>query len=100
MTYLVTFAIFIVVIVMVVAFAGPLAVVIHYRKQGAEGGDNFSKEWFWAWIGKGLPAPILICLLLCLGSMPAMPPPTGGIAPLRDAGSWGDRRPAQNRLVA
>jgi len=26
---------------------------------------NFSKEWFWAWIGKGLAAPILICLLLC-----------------------------------
>lgn len=80
--------------------AGPLVVVIHYRKQVAEMVDNFSKKWFWAWIGKGLAAPILLCLLLCLGSMPFMPPLTRNIALLRNAGSWGYALLAQIRLVA
>jgi hypothetical protein len=79
---------------------GPLVVVIHYRKQVAEMVDHFTKRWFWAWIGKGLAAPILLCLLLCLGSMPAMPPLTRSIAHLRNAGTWGHALLAQIRLVA
>jgi len=62
--------------------------------------DDFSSKWFWAWVGKGLAAPILLCLLLCLGSIPAMPPLTRNIAHLRNAGNWGQALLSQIRLVA
>ncbi len=100
MTFWVLFAIFIFVLVIAVVFAGPVAVVALYRKQVAEMVDDFGKKWFWGWIGKGLAAPILLCFLLCLGSIPAMPPLTRNIAHLRNAGNWGHALLSQIRLVA
>ena len=80
--------------------ACPVAAAVFFWNQITAEVDRFNRRWLWSWIIKGLAVPILVWVLLSLGTMPLMPPLTDGIARLRNSGLWGRALVAQTIVAS
>jgi tetratricopeptide (TPR) repeat protein len=77
-----------------------VALIVHFRKEFSEEGDDYTSQWLWRWLRRGAATPLFIWLLLNCGKMPFMPPLTGGIARMRAGGHFLEATMVQTNIGA
>lgn len=77
-----------------------LALVFHYWREFSKIEEEHSRAWFLSWVRRGVVTPLVVWMLMNIGSMPFMPPLTRGIGYMRGKGAWFQAFMAQNSLAA